>query len=70
MDEVRVLLDAQVTVEDVELDSSSILLHESRNKMRDVDRMRMKLIFSRKYFIKGFFIMLRKSDGTIKQTAL
>ena len=56
----RVLLESQVTVEELEveeLDSSFFLLHERRNKSRDVDRMRMKLTCFRKYFMKPFFTM-------------
>jgi hypothetical protein len=45
---VRVLLDAQVTVEDVELDSSSFLLQEMRNKSRETIKMRKSLRCFRK----------------------
>jgi len=49
VDAVRVLLDAQVTVvEDVELDSSSFLLQEMRNKSRETIKMRKSLRCFRK----------------------
>ena len=57
----RVLLEAQVTVEELEFGElefdSFFLLHERRNKSRDVDRMRMKLTCFRKYFMKPFFTL-------------
>ena len=56
---ISALVDAQVTVEDVELDSSFFLLHESRNKKRDVDRMRNNPTGFRKCFIKNFLFIVK-----------
>ena len=52
----RVLLESQVTVEELEFDSS-FLLHERRNKSKDVGRMRMKITCFLKYFMKPFFTL-------------
>jgi len=57
----RVLLEAQVTVEELEFEElefdSFFLLHERRNKSMEVDRMRMKLTCFQKYFMNQFFIL-------------
>jgi len=57
----RVLLEAQVTVEELEFAElefdSFFLLHERRNKSMEVDRMRMKLTCFQKYFMNQFFIL-------------
>tara|TARA_B110000263_G_scaffold229396_1_gene223125 strand:+ start:392 stop:595 length:204 start_codon:yes stop_codon:yes gene_type:complete len=64
VDAVKSLLEAQVSVEVevedvVELDPFSFLLQESRNKKRDVDRMRNNPTGLRKCFIKYFLFIVK-----------